>query len=140
MAKTKYNDDHERLQNLVRIPDITRERLDAIYSFVGTWRCVSATPSQFANIPPGTLCSVYNGSPVPKRWRRQFGMPPLVQVEACEECGKLHAVDWCVSKFGEPKKPRVNSKPRRKNLMWYKRPENYPGAERWESITKGWTL
>lgn len=35
---------------------------------------------EFTGIPPGTLCAIYKGKSVPKRWRARFGMPDAALV------------------------------------------------------------
>ncbi len=34
-----------------------------------------ASKTEFLPIPAGTLCSIYHGQPIPKKWYRHFGLP-----------------------------------------------------------------
>lgn len=44
--------------------------------------------SRISEIPAGTMCSVYHGLRVPKKWRADFGMPELQLLPICPDCGK----------------------------------------------------
>lgn len=61
----------------VRNPDIVRARLKALRDTPGlTWRQIAAE-GEFAGIPPGTLCAIAGGAPIPQRHRARLGLPPL---------------------------------------------------------------
>lgn len=64
----------------VRTSDIVQERLKVLHDTHGlSWRKIAAL-DEFAPIPAGTLCAVYNGEPVPHRWRARLGIPVEINV------------------------------------------------------------
>ena len=44
--------------------------------------------NRISEIPAGTMCSVYHGLRVPKKWRADFGMPELQLLPICPDCNK----------------------------------------------------
>ncbi len=54
-----------------------------------TWREI-AQLREYLDIPPGTLCSIAKGDPIPKRYRKQLGVVLPVPVIPCEICGEVH--------------------------------------------------
>jgi hypothetical protein len=41
-----------------------------------------------SKIPAGTLCSIYHGMRVPKKWRPEFDMPKLREMPICDKCDR----------------------------------------------------
>ena len=82
------------------------------------WREIATMP-EYKPIPPGTLCAIANGYPIPKRWRVRLGLPPIKQVKACP-CGEVHTSKSC------PNEPRRYTKQHR--------PRIHPTDEEWEYI------
>lgn len=74
----------------VRNPDMVRSELLHLSVSVGMkWREIAAL-EQYSSIPPGTLCSIAKGAPIPKKYRKQLGVILPVPVIPCEVCGEVH--------------------------------------------------
>jgi len=54
-----------------------------------------AVMSDFRGMPAGTICAVYHGKPLPKKWREAFGFPVMLPAPACAKCGKVHTTARC---------------------------------------------
>lgn len=66
----------------VRNSDIVQDELKTLHDTYGlSWRQIAALPS-YGTIPPGTLCSIANGKPIPNKHRPAVGLPKLVRVRA----------------------------------------------------------
>lgn len=78
------------LPNHVRNPDTVRSELLYLNTHDGkTWREIAAL-EQYSPIPPGTLCSIAKGDPIPKKYRKQLGVILPIPVIPCEVCGEVH--------------------------------------------------
>ena len=66
-----------------------------------------------------------------------LGMEYHVEIPACPDCGAGHAVGWCTERYGEPARPRTNSRPRKP--PWYALQESYADGERMSKVYNGWT-
>lgn len=74
----------------VRNPDTVRSELLHLSVDAGMkWREIAAL-EQYSSIPPGTLCSIAKGAPIPKRYRKQLGVILPVPVIPCDVCGEVH--------------------------------------------------
>jgi hypothetical protein len=79
--------------NAVRTSDIVSKRLAELKDTSGlTFRQMAAL-DEFHGIPPGTLCAIYKGAEVPRKWRRRLGLPEIKPAPACPDCGEVHTVD-----------------------------------------------
>jgi hypothetical protein len=59
----------------VRECDSLKKRLKVYRDTDGlTWTEI-ALKAEFLPIPAGTLCSIYHGCPIPKKWFSHFGLP-----------------------------------------------------------------
>ena len=75
--------------------------------------------------------------PKSKKIRDAMGLPALAHVPACPDCGAGHAVGWCTERYGEPARPRSNSRPRKP--PWYALQESYADEGRMSKVYNGWT-
>ena len=67
--------------------------LNRLYSYYHSWRHVSLL---LGDIPAGSLNAYANGRPLKNTVHRKiFGLPPIVEVEACSECGEVHLKKSC---------------------------------------------
>ena len=86
----------------VRTCDSIKERLTVLHRANGlTFREIAALP-EFTPVPAGTLCTIFKGGEVPKKWRTRFGMTEFLPAPACAKCGKVHTTARCT----EGKQPR----------------------------------
>lgn len=77
--------------------DGIRDRLHAIKDTSGlSFRQMAALP-EFEPIPPGTLCAIYKGREVPRKWRRRLGLVDLLPAPACPKCGAVHVAKVCTA-------------------------------------------
>ena len=104
----------------VSFPDSTVADLEYLHDTeLLSWSQIAALP-EYTPIPRGTLCSIYNGYPIPEKWRETLGLPPIKKVKACP-CGQVHVSTRC------PNAPRSE---RRKQY----RPRIHPTADEWTQI------
>jgi len=61
------------------------------------WRGIAAL-SQYSPIPAGTLCRWYHTGYLPPKWYKRLGIPRPVEIEPCQECGQIHAMNKTCSK------------------------------------------
>lgn len=59
----------------VRSCEATKKRLKAYRDISGLSWTEIAAKIEFLPIPAGTLCSIYHGMPIPKKWYGHFGLP-----------------------------------------------------------------
>ena len=59
----------------VRDCDSPQKRLKVYRDTVRLSWAEIAAKTEFLPIPPGTLCSIYHGVPIPKKWYKHFGLP-----------------------------------------------------------------
>jgi hypothetical protein len=73
------------------------ERLRELHGIQGlSWPKIAAR-AEYLPIPAGTLCSIYHGYPIPKKWRKDLGLPKLITRSACHSCGEDHTTKRCKS-------------------------------------------
>jgi hypothetical protein len=83
-------------KNTVRTPDIVQAELKEFHdTSLLSWREISNL-SQYKGIPAGTLCAIYNGAEVPKKWLKRLGLsskphPPAWVTEAAQHLARLEA-------------------------------------------------
>ena len=69
-------------RTVVRNPDGVRRWIRVLNTQSGmTFRRMHGKP-YFSTIPPGTLCAIANGYPIPNKHRPVLGLPPIVKVPA----------------------------------------------------------
>jgi hypothetical protein len=92
----------------VRNSDIVQERLKHLHDTeMLSFRKIAAV-DDYNGIPPGTLCAIYHGEPIPIRHREALGLPQLVKVEACPTCGVVHTRKTCPRRNGKRKRVLVD--------------------------------
>ena len=75
----------------VTICDTIARRLKELHDTqLLSWQEI-ADRDDYRGIPRGTLCSIAHGKPVPKKWRKQLGLPELAPAPVCVSCGSVHA-------------------------------------------------
>ena len=66
----------------VRNSDTVSNEIRILHDTHGlSWRQIAALPG-YSGVPPGTLCSIYHGTPIPNKHRPTVGLPLLVKVRA----------------------------------------------------------
>lgn len=65
---------------------IVRNEIIEKHAQLCSFRDVANLP-EYEGIPPGTLCAIAKGNPIPKKWRKQLGMinprsqrPPYLEI------------------------------------------------------------
>ena len=66
----------------VRNPDMIRAEIRRLHDIHGlSYREINEL-APFSTIPPGTICAIANGYPIPNKHRATLGLSPLVKVPA----------------------------------------------------------
>lgn len=76
--------------NIVRNPDNHQDELKRLHDTQGLkWREIALLP-EYSGIPPGTLCAIAKGYPVPNIHRAKLNLPALAPAPVCPECDVVH--------------------------------------------------
>ncbi len=88
----------------VRNPDGIKARLRELHDTSGLSFREIARNREFSPIPAGTICAIYKGAEVPKKWRKQLGLVELLPAPACPIHNVVHVRATCPG--NPPRRPR----------------------------------